>query len=275
MSFPNTCRVFLVVIFVISLNGCEWNPHYQIRIETVRLESPHQIVPITKPVVAPVLYKHIAGFDVLPVEEAKEKFIAVMLPSILIARYEIEQNRKRIAKLSDKIRWTNDDSLFYFKTKSHYRAKDMSDLIIKMKPLPNSIVLAQAAIESGWGKSRIFKKANNVFGVWSFNKHEPRIAALVKRGNKRIYLRLYTDISHSVTHYFEIIGRAKSFEKLRNELSRTNDPLVLVPYLKNYSERRTAYTSQLASVIVKNGLLKYDDYILDPTRIKIQDQSDD
>ncbi|HZX74768.1 MAG TPA: glucosaminidase domain-containing protein [Cyclobacteriaceae bacterium] len=257
-------RCLLGLCLLAGLISCERNPLYHVKTETVRVDSLDQIVSITKPIVRPIAYTHISGFEKLPVDEAKAKFISAVLPSILIARYDIVQNQKRIERLRDKINWNEEDSAFYARNKFHYRAKDIDDLMVRMKMLPVSIVLAQAAVESGWGKSRIFTKANNVFGVWSFNKHEPRIAALVKRGNRRIYLRSYRNLSQSITHYFEIIGRAKSFGKLREVLAETDDPLLIVSHLKNYSERRAAYTRQLESVMSKNNLLKYDRYILDP-----------
>jgi Bax protein len=265
------CDFLSGIILVFCLSNCEWSPQYQVKKEIVHLKSTDQIVLINKPIVNPIVYTHISGFEKLPADEAKEKFISVVLPAVLLIRFEIEQNRKRVDKLGRKIQWSTTDSLFYHKLRLQYRAKDLRDLFLRMKPLPVSIVLAQAAIESGWGKSRIFVKANNVFGVWSFNAHEPRIAALVKRGNKRIYLKMFTNISYSVANYFQILGRSKSFEQLRSELATTNDPMVIVPYLKNYSERRTAYTRQLKSLIEKNNLTKYDHYILDPASIVVRE----
>lgn len=264
-------QCLLGFFLVIALNSCNWNPHYEVKTQTVQLKSTDQIVLISKPLVKPLLYTHVSGLEKLPLAEAKIKFISAVLPSVLISKFEIEQNAKRIGKLHNKIRWTKADSLFYNKIKSRYRARDMNDLLVRMKTPPVSIVLAQAAVESGWGKSRIFIKANNVFGVWSFNEDEPRIAALVKRGNKKVYLRSYATMSQSVTNYFEIIGRARSFSKLREALATTDDPMLIVPYLKNYSERSIAYTKQLESLMVNSNLIQYDRFVIDPGYIVVRE----
>jgi len=256
-----------VIFLIISLNSCEWNPHYRVKTQIIQLKSTDEIVLINRPLVRPLIYTHISGLEKLPTHEAKAKFISAILPSILVARFDIHQNEKQLKRLRRKIQWEKADSIFYDKVRKQYRAKNINDLLVRMRTPPVSIVLAQAAIESGWGQSRIFTKANNVFGVWSFNSHEPRIAALVKRGNKRVYLKSYATMSQSVTNYFEIIGRAKSFEKLREMLAITNDPMVIVPYFKNYSERRTAYTRQLKLMIQKNNLTLYDQYSIDPACI--------
>ena len=62
---------------------------------------------------------------------------------------------------------------------------------MRLKTHPTSIVLAQAAIESGWGSSRFYKEANNVFGVWSYSENEPRIKAMEDREGKSVYVKKY------------------------------------------------------------------------------------
>jgi Bax protein len=134
-----------------------------------------------------------------------------------------------------------------------------------MGTLPNSIVLAQAAIESAWGQSRFFLEGSNLFGVWSYNPYEPRIAAARTRTNqKRIYLRSYPDMSESITHYFEILSKANAYRTLRKARMETSDPFKLLPHLQNFSERRTFYTNQLKKVIIRDNLTKYDQHQIDP-----------
>jgi len=127
--------------------------------------------------------------------------------------------------------------------------------------LPSILV---AAVESGWGQSRFFLQGNNLFGVWSFNSNEPRIAASRTRNSKRIYLRAYQNLSRSIMHYFEILGSAYAYRGLRKARLEKTDPFELIPHLKNFSERRTAYTNQLKAVIIQNELTQYDHYRIDP-----------
>ena len=130
--------------------------------------------------------------------------------------------------------------------------------------MPNSIVLAQAAVESGWGQSRFFLEGNNLFGIWSFKRNEPRIAAGRARQGKTVYIRSYQDMSESIIHYFEILGSSSAYRSLRKARLETDDPLLLLSHLRNFSERRTSYTNQLRDVLTKNNLTQYDNYRIDP-----------
>ena len=230
----------------------------------LQVKSLDDIIPLNDSLVKPILYTHVSGFDKLPVAKAKLKFISTILPSILVAKYEIGQDQKKTKRLRVKKIWSKADSSWFDEMKIRFKAKDTDDLIMRMETLPASIVLAQAAMESGWGKSRIFLRANNLFGIWSYNKNEPRIAALIKRNNTRIYLKSYADISRSIINYFEVIGKARAYRNLREARQQTNDPMMLLPHLKNYSERKTKYTKQLRTLILKNDLTRYDHYQIDP-----------
>lgn len=237
---------------------------YSLATEIVRVDSLDQIVPLENEFVKPILYTNVRGLGKLPTSSAKKKFIAAVLPAILIAKSQIENTRRRILLLSEKTNWHPDDSALYSQVKTRYKAKDINDLMNRMATLPTSIVLSQAAVESGWGQSRFFLEGNNLFGVWSFNADESRMPSLRGRKNKTIYLRTYPDIAQSVVHYFEILGSANAYQMLRNERLVRTDPFELIPHLINYSERKRSYTHQLKAVILQNELTRYDQYQIDP-----------
>jgi len=253
-----------ICLVVAITSGCNRNKTYTVQTETVRIKSTDQILPLEKASVRPVLYTNISGLDRLPVREAKAKFISAVLPSILVAKQEIETLRIKINLLKETKNWSVEDSVFFGETAARYKASSIDDLIHRIGTLPNSIVLAQAVVESGWGQSRFFLKGNNLFGIWSFKKDEPRIAAGRSRQGKTIYIRAYDDISESIIHYFEILGSSSAYKNLRSTRMNNTDPIGLLPKLKNFSERRLAYTNQLKEVILKNDLLQYDDYHIDP-----------
>jgi Bax protein len=243
---------------------------YTLATETIRVDSLDQIKPLDDDLVDPILYTHVAGLAKLPVTQAKKKFIAAVLPAILIAKHHVETTRTRMLILSEKKEWTAEDSLLYSEVRSRYRAKDIEDLMERIGTLPTSIVLSQAAVESGWGQSRFFLEGNNLFGVWSFNADESRMPSLRGRKNKTIYLRMYPDIAQSVVHYFEILGSANAYKKLRKERLVRSDPFELIPHLINYSERRRSYTHQLKALILQNELTRYDRYRLDPSYLTVE-----
>jgi len=263
MRFSPTLILYACCLSLI-LPACEHSGIYHVKTETVKIDSLQQIALLTTPFVKPVLYTNISGLEKLSGRQAKDVFISAILPSILVAKHEMDQRKKRVSFLLEQKSWSRDDSIFYHDLKARYNAKDIHDLIIRIGTLPSSIVLAQAAVESGWGTSRFFLKANNLFGVWSFNSNESRIMARQTREHKRIYLRSYPDVAQSIIDYFEILARSRSYKSLRIARLNTADVYELLPHLRNYSERRIRYTKQLKTIIVKNHLTVYDEYQIDP-----------
>lgn len=123
---------------------------------------------------------------------------------------------------------------------------------------PISIALAQAAMESGWGKSRFFREANNIFGVWSYDKNSPRIPALQKRDGKTIWLRKYTSLEDSIRHYYRNISKNNAYKKFR-ELNKNGASVYeLVKELRMYSEKRDVYSKELDMIIRYNKFTSYD-----------------
>ncbi len=65
------------------------------------------------------------------------------------------------------------------------------------------------------------------------------------------------NMSESIVHYFEILARSRSYKSLREARQVTDDPFQLLPHLKNYSERKLAYTNQLQRMIVRNNFTQF------------------
>lgn len=231
--------------------------------EHVQVNSPLDIVSLTDSVISPFLYSNITGLDSLPLDQKKMKFVSALLPAILVAKDKLYHERVSFQELLMKKEWTRADSTFFLRLSHDYRTKDTTALLSALETHPNSIVLAQAAIESGWGNSRIFGEGNNLFGIWSYSTREPRIAASIKRDGQTIYLRKYADISESISDYFKTIGRSRHYAGFRKARSESHDIEKLIPHLLNYSERREAYVNQLRTMIRYNQLKQYDHYRLD------------
>lgn len=237
---------------------------FGVRAVTIPAASIRDVIPVTGPFVRPTLYTHIDGLSSLPTSEAKETFVNAVLPAILVAKHEMTMLKRQLERLERRGIWDHEDSALFRSASERFKTKSVSELVHRVGTLPNSVVLAQAAVESGWGQSRIFLEGNNLFGIWSFNAREPRIAAGEARGKKTIWLRSYNNMSESIMSYFEILGTSAAFRSLRSARNETSDPLALLPYLRNFSERRHAYTRQLKTMIEQNDFTKYDAYSLDP-----------
>ncbi len=235
--------------------------------ELIDAQSTADIITLDSVNVVPALYTGIKTLEDLPVQEAKYRFIDIMLPAILVARYEIAEDSTMVQELRSKTSWSFSDSLFFETVSKRYKSTDFDELAVRMTTHPNSLTLAQAAVESGWGKSRFFREANNVFGVWSFNENEPRIPASIRRKGYQVYLRKYEDISGSVKNYFETLGRGSAYKSFRKARLETKDPYELSEHLIRYSERKEAYILQLKGMMNFNDFERYDTFHISPRYI--------
>ena len=134
-------------------------------------------------------------------------------------------------------------------------------MLSRLKTHPTSIVLAQAAIESGWGTSRFYIEANNVFGIWSYSENELRIKAMEDREGKSVYVRKYDVLPESIISYFKTIARGP-YSEFRTAREKISEVSVLISYLEVYSELREEYVKRLDQLIQYNNFEKYDSYTL-------------
>jgi Bax protein len=216
-------------------------------------------------IILPILYTGNPNLKDLEVKERKRLFLNLMLPSVLIAQRKLEKDKAEIRGLNEKQildQLNSSDSLKVDSLLNYFKSKNLDEVINRMHTHPVSIILAQAAVESGWGTSRFFTEANNVFGVWSYNATDKRIKASEHRGSKAIYLKSYDQLCNSVYDYLITIARAPAYSGFRKARQETNDPYELIEHLSKYSEMRDLYVDMLRAVIRQNKLPKYDHYEL-------------
>lgn len=190
----------------------------------------------------------------MSVSEKKQRFIDILVPVSTLVFKELEAQYKSVKSDIE----TNSNREYIELLKIEYKAKTDQTLLHALKPHPISILLAQAAIESAWLTSRFTKEAYNIFGVWSFNKNEPRIEASGSRGSKTIYLKKYKTLKAAVEDYYKNIARSWAYVEFRKQRTITNNPYVLTDYLGSYSEKKEVYTDLLKSMIKYNEFYVYD-----------------
>ncbi len=259
----------LLCFLIFACSTPEVSNTVTLEVKHIELQSPNDILPLKDSLVAPLLYSHIKGIDTLDVIEKKNKFISAVLPAVLVAKYRIEQNRNKVKNLLKKENWSEQDSTFYKQLCTDFGTDNQTVLLNRMVTHPNSIILAQAIIESGWGSSRVFQEANNMFGIWSYSPNEPRIAAKFQRDGETIYLRKYEDFADSIEDYLKTVARVNAYREFRAARLVTSDPYKLISHLSHYSERREEYVIELSAMIRFNELTKFDNYIIDPSYINL------
>ena len=232
------------------------------RVINKRISTPQDITIFEEKEIKPINYTTVVSLNKLQVSEKKQKFFHMILPAILISKQKLEVKRAKAESILNLINPTINDIEFLNRLYKKYRTEDGKELLSRMKTHPVSIVLAQAAIESGWGESRFFKEGKNIFGMWSVSRNEPRIRARGTRNGKAVYVKKYSSFSDAIDDYFVTIGRG-AYKSFRKQRDITKDPLKLVQYLINYCELREKYTKKLQGFIIANNLKSFDDFKID------------
>ena len=80
-------------------------------------------------------------------------------------------------------------------------------------PVNLELLLAQAALESGWGNSRFALEGKNLFGIRTYDLREPHM--LPSNNPKKWGVRVYMHECDSVQHYINIINNGSAYEKYR------------------------------------------------------------
>ncbi|MDO6565037.1 glucosaminidase domain-containing protein [Amphritea sp. 1_MG-2023] len=225
------------------------------------LNSAADIVQLTNPTQA-VAYTSVVSLAKLPIADKKQRFVALLLPAILISKQRLQQQRLKLEKILESNRPSSLDQAWLDALMGQYDAESPAQLQRRMINLPNSMVLAQAAIETGWGSSRFFVQANNVFGIWSFDPSEKRIMASQRRDGKAIYVKRYDSLLGAIDDYFLTLGRGNAYSELRQAALKSQDSLKLIRHLHRYSELGEDYIQRLAALIRHNHLKQYDNYQL-------------
>ena len=201
-----------------------------------------------------------------PITKASKRlFLKKTTEAILKVKSALDAEYQTVYDLSLKSTLTPEEHARLDKLKKKYHFESTDALLQRLKTHPVSIVIAQAALETGWGSSRFYREANNIFGVWSFNKNEPRIAAGVQReGQKTIYVKKYPNLEASIAGYFRMISRGRAYKAFRKARLESDNPFELIPYLDHYSELRHEYVKRLYYVIKSNKFYELDNPVYQP-----------
>ena len=265
----------LFICLVLLITGCTERITFtqkKVVPEYAIIENKDDVHSFTDTCIAPYIYTKVISLNQLPVKEKKEKFVEMLLPSILMVQHELNQKIERLEHiegwLTQHQTYLESDSIFLYQLFKQYHCSNIFELKKRLKPHPASIVLGQAALESGWGSSRFFQEGNNVFGIWSYNAGEDRIMALQGRDSTKIYVRKYPSIEESVKDYFQTIARVNAYKEFRDERINTNETDELIPLLHRYSEVGKVYTRKLRYLIKSNNLTRFDNYGINDNYLK-------
>lgn len=210
-----------------------------------------------------------------------QQFIDQMAPLIQQVDQEITQNRQRFFKYyamykagkqlgTPRWEWMAGIANYYkIKNPDFTKAKTWRTLEQRINVIPTSLVLAQAAMESAWGRSRFAKNQNNFFGQHCYKKGCGVIPKRRAKGAK-FYVAAFNSPIDSIRGYMHNLNTHytyKPLRSLRSKLIKEKKPLTgyaLAANLDGYSEL-DGYVKYIRQLIVKYNLKQYDDTIDEAT----------
>lgn len=211
-----------------------------------------------------------AAIDQTP--ERKTQFLGMLRPLIDEKNAKLLKSRERLLKIkaewdaSQTISGVNKRNLEKLREKFHVTyetypedAKAIEILLLRVDAIPPAMVLAQAAVESGWGTSRFAEEAHNLFGQWCYKPGCGVVPSKRPAGAKH-EVKKFNNVEESLTAYFNNINTHNAYRpwrQLRAQLRDTPTQFTghtMVAELGKYSGRGSAYIHELRTVINSNNL---------------------
>ena len=125
--------------------------------------------------------------------------------------------------------------------------------------IPKTLIIAQAAIETGWGESRFANEGNNLFGIRTFNKDDEWLLPITWDQNKWIGwgVKVYETKCDSVRDYVRIINEVWAYEGLREVRDNGGTVYEMADHLTLYASKKN-YTTLVKELIKYNLEGEYD-----------------
>lgn len=228
--------------------------------QTVRDENE----PVPRVLVAR-LPEDIDGLDSVALR--KSVFFNTLLPIVLRVNEEIMAERERLIWLAARVESggtpTGDELDFLDGLAERYEVEDQDfdDLLVRVNIIPPSMALAQAAVESGWGRSRMALSSNALFGQITLNP-----TGTVGGDGQRY--AAFDQLLDSVRSYARNLNTHPAYREFRRlrvaqlEGGSGLDGHALLAGLTAYSELGSQYVDYVRRVIRANDL-----HLIDAARL--------
>jgi len=209
--------------------------------------------------------------------KSKKDFVKTLLPLISYENQNILLERSKLENirvfLNNNNTLSNSDLKFLNKISKKYKIKTddkhkydlVNDLLDRVDIIPNSIVLAQAANESGWGTSRFAREYNALFGEYTYNYSNGVVPLLREEGKKHL-VKAFDSLDKSVQSYFNNLNSHYAYNdfrevrKIMREKNNFSDIKLLIEELDSYAADIN-YIKIINSIIDVNKLDQFDAFI--------------
>lgn len=202
--------------------------------------------------------------SIYDVNERKREFFSYLLPAIEETNQRVSQQREWLLELAQKHAknqpLSNAEKNWLDRLSNYYRVDEanldaqFSALIARVDIVPATVVLIQAANESGWGTSRFAAEGLNFFGQWCWTPGCGMVPAARPQGE--VYeVRSFDSMEASVMEFVRNINTHFAYEELRAmrfDERRSDDTVssaTITAGLMSYSERGQDYIDELNQMI--------------------------
>ena len=116
--------------------------------------------------------------------------------------------------------------------------------------VPYEMIIGQAALESGWGKSRFATEGNNLFGIRTWSKETPHLLPMGVEKWPGWGVKSFASKCDSVKYYIDLLNNHSAYENFRKLRLSTNDPIRLIKTLDKFSTTKD-YDKRVIRMITK------------------------
>ena len=204
----------------------------------------------------------------------KRLFFRAIGPLALRSNELISADRKRLQALQESpsaedSNWLQGLATVYGLDTNEFNSNAAlkEQLLLRVDIVPPSLILAQAAEESGWGTSRFAFTGNALFGQWTWGG-DGMLPAQQRDGKGDYKIASFESPLDSVRAHALNLNSHSAYSEFRQQraaLRAANERisgLALAGKLTNYSERGEDYVKSLRSIINYNNLDAVDDAYL-------------
>lgn len=200
--------------------------------------------------------------ELYDVERRKQAFVGIVLPLAHQTNHAIMDDRRFVeavatCRRSDTPLAPQDEARMEALSATYKAEGNLETLRRRLDVVPTSLLLAQAAIESGWGTSRFAREGNALFGQRTTDA-DGGIKPQGLEDATPVRVAAFPHLLASVGAYIHNLNTQPAYKAFRErraalrEAGREPDGLDLAATLTAYSERGDAYVGDVKAIIRAN-----------------------
>lgn len=236
----------LALVFVLSLNPLSGKIDSDVLTSNTLLPD---LTAVNQPMERVQLFIEIMK----PLIEQKNELLLSTRDRLLLIKNEVDQKRELGFVDREQLNRLRED--FAVTIEDYPSDKQAIDVLLsRVDIIPPAMVIAQAAIESGWGTSLFAQEGNNLFGEWCFTKG-CGIVPTRRPASATHEVRRFDSIEDSINSYYRNINTNNAYRSLRDlrtKIRNDKDKFTgraLVAGLGKYCGRGDIYIAEVRSMI--------------------------